>query len=1487
MTTKQLLIFGAGTLMSLAASAQTIPVMNPAKSAASGHSSSGRRLASVNPPLAVEENAFPDNLAGYVPNVEIAGIYSIPMTYEEEFELLCSGPECISSYSSVEVNGVYYTVQYYYDEAHGRTVTIHGLDSRTWEPLSTLEGTPGCCGIDTAYDPVTGRVYGCFMNDDMTGVVFGYIDFSEEGRAGGKVTRVKISDLDKTLYGVAIDGGGQVYGITNNGDLYNVDKETGALTLIGATGLADKYMTSATIDLNTGRMYYAVSNDGYGAIYEINPATAESSYITQFYGNEEIIGMFASRPPVEPEAPAAVTGLSMAFDLDSKKGSCSFTAPTRLYNGSSGSGPLTYTVRGKLGEDVSKVLASGATSFGQTETFEVEVAEDGLYEFWVYVSNSVGDGAVTKHTMFVGHDTPKAPALTSSVYSNGRTALSWAPVTESESDGYILKTDMKYDVVRTNDGKIVATGLTDTSVVDEVGDLSDLTVLYYEVTASDGVKTSAPAVCPKLVAGVAALPYVQSFENEDSFRFLTSFDSNGDEKTWAWSDMYEGTAKLAYTARWASDDWLMLPGMKLEKGKSYVLAFRPFGGDSYKPEKYEVRYGSAAVPEAMTEELLAVNEINNNNAKSEMVECILNPAETGVYYIGFHGVSEKLSFNLYIDDIAVSEGVTADSPRSVSGLKVATASDGKRSATITFKAPAEKMNGEPLSTVSKISVLRDGTLIKSLEDVEPGSEQMVTDDNDLAIGQHEWTVFCFNGEAVSRPASVSAHVGFDLAVPVTDIVAVEGPEDGVVTLTWNPSTEDVRGNKLPEGAVSYTVYERHDFDNPLAVGVTDTRLTCRVVLPEGVQQAFRQFMVVPVTEAGENYDGDMSLAIPVGTPFECPYVESFPDQDASYPLGLMTSDSETMRWGVYDSGMFLDSTGATIDVYDDDHGMAVFFGLDPGCTADMISPKLRLPVENPQLSFYLYPMSATDANEIHVFVKCDGVEEELGMVVMHNTGPALQWNRAAMQLSEYAGKVVSLRFNGVVRTHSRTFMDRVQVARGADRDLAVKSIGAPSAVRPGVGFDVAVEVANYGALEADGYTVDLICNGENAVSYAGPSILPGEVVTVKVPAILSALGEEENYYTARVNLPGDEDEGNDLSGEALVKLRRNPYPPVADLEAVREDDGVRLSWSEPDINDMVYEEYEETFETGEDWQFAFEDWTFIDLDGGTMGAFDNVQIPDMTPADTPTNFFVFNSSNPNFSETYDAHSGTKYLAVVYNYNEVQNNDWAISPLLCGAAQEISFYAKSYHPQYHEDIEVLYTDEDFDPENFDPGKFVSVGVRTQIEATWKPYSFQLPEGAKHFAIRCISNDAMMLMVDDVTYIPAAGAEGIAHMGYNVYRDGLLLNDSYVEEPEYIDAACGQDPHVYQVTAVYDLGESVPSDISVDGASVERLEAEGISVAVTDGAIVVKGAGGRRITVSDIGGRIVYSSVATSHTVIPLSGGLYVVTAGPVSRKLSIR
>ena len=56
------------------------------------------------------------------------------------------------------------------------------------------------------------------------------------------------------------------------------------------------------------------------------------------------------------------------------------------------------------------------------------------------------------------------------------------------------------------------------------------------------------------------------------------------------------------------------------------------------------------------------------------------------------------------------------------------------------------------------------------------------------------------------------------------------------------------------------------------------------------------------------------------------------------------------------------------------------------------------------------------------------------------------------------------------------------------------------------------------------------------------------------------------------------------------------------------------------------------------------------------------------------------------------------------------------------------------------------------------------------------SFDLPEGATHFAVRCTSPMGYMLLVDDITYRPAGKGAPLEIKGYNIYRDGVKINDT---------------------------------------------------------------------------------------------------------------
>ena len=75
-----------------------------------------------------------------------------------------------------------------------------------------------------------------------------------------------------------------------------------------------------------------------------------------------------------------------------------------------------------------------------------------------------------------------------------------------------------------------------------------------------------------------------------------------------------------------------------------------------------------------------------------------------------------------------------------------------------------------------------------------------------------------------------------------------------------------------------------------------------------------------------------------------------------------------------------------------------------------------------------------------------------------------------------------------------------------------------------------------------------------------------------------------------------------------------------------------------------------------------------------------------------------------------------------------------------------------------------------------------------------------------------------MVDDVNFTPAGNAASLELAGYNIYRDGVKLNETPVTTTAYTDNAATDKGAVYNVTAIYSgRGESMFSNDAIASLS----------------------------------------------------------------------
>lgn len=1408
------------------------------------------------------------------------GIYNVTSS---QTEVVVEGTN--ASYGGVCVDGVYYAVDGF--SFWGMVfVTISAYDVESGEMIGSYDGAvENMTSGGMAYDATTGNVYGIGLTADGSAMQLAKYEFSESA-----CTVTPIAALEGNWNSIACDSQGQLYGISyagvTSGDdfevteshLNKIDKTTGAVTLIGETGALPKYLSSATIDTKTDRMFWNVcAPDETSCLCEVDLTTGAATELFQYALGDEIMGMYVPAPAAEAGAPAECQNVSVNFPEDNLAGTVTLTTPSTNFDGSAGSGELIVTVMAN-GEQV----GTAETTYGKAVTVDVDLSlmGAGMYDFTIFASNDAGVGPKTKiKNIWVGADTPEATTATLT-YANGNMEVSWLPVTASVNGGYFDAANLTYTVERA-DGSVAAEGLTTTIFTEAVAEPAEITSYYYVVKAVCGDLVSAPAQTNTVVLGSIIPPYTCDFES--GLAGWTIIDANEDGKTWT---EYDGSVRVQYNSSLDMDDWLITPPMKLEAGKAYNVSFQAKSNGTSFPERIEVKYGKANTAEGMTETLVPATDLTTG----EWVDFaqMLAPEEDGTYYIGFHGISDADMFYLWLDNFQIEAGVSALAPGLASNLTATADAAGALKCTVAFNAPDKTMNGQTLSNLTKVEILRGDEVIKTIDAPTVGAP-LSYEDTAAPQGNVTYTVIGYNEEGAGLKASVTTFVGFDLPSPVESATIQTTDTEGQVIVSWTPVTTDINGLTLPAGEVTYKLVKAEG--NALvtiAENLTDESYSYQAV--EAGEQDFVQVGVQAVTSAGE---GDIAATdmIPVGTPYNG-LSESFPDGTLNYIWSLRAINGGTVK-------ILTDESFNDLTSQDADNGFIAIqaAGIDSG--ADFFSGLISLDgIENPGLVFYTYNIVGeqgdADENEIAVSVKELGQDE--WTVIMPATsvndlcpGVANDWGRVSVSLGAYANKVIQFQITGVAKTFTYTLLDNIKVGSILGHDVAATAISAPGKVKTGENYTVGVTVANEGAQVAEAFSVELYADEELVETKAVETLETGKSTNVSFERTMPALATEPVTYFAKVVYAADENaENNQTSSMEVVPVVSN-LPVATDLQASNVEAGIKLTWNEPNLEGGVPEEITDDFEDGESFAAEYGNWTFVDGDNSAVGGFQGIDLPGIAAGTATGSFWIFDNTSESFNASFDAHSGNKYLFALFRYDDGTTDDWAISPELTGDAQTISFYARSYNASYPEKITVYYSTGSKETSDFIE---VEGSTVSSVPGEWTEYSYNLPAGAKYFAIRSWATSSFMLMVDDVTFTPAGMTANLEIAGYNVYRDGVKINDAPVADCEYVDSNVEADTqYTYVVTVVYtDKGESKGSDevvIKRDFKSVDGIGDGAVSIKAENGKVVVLNAEGLDVVVAAANGAVVYSGAGELKTEVAVANGVYVVTAGKTVRKVIVR
>lgn len=954
------------------------------------------------------------------------------------------------------------------------------------------------------------------------------------------------------------------------------------------------------------------------------------------------------------------------------------------------------------------------------------------------------------------------------------------------------------------------------------------------------------------------VPYEQTFDSQSAMYDFITIDANDDGESWSYNPVLY-CARCSYCNEQPVDDYLLL-AIRLDAHAAYELTFNCYGG--FFDDTFDLWLADAPTVEGMKTRLLEPTALKN--VKDNYVHRVNFSVETsGVYYIAWHDCSAKDQGTIFLDNIKL-EGSASTAPSAPEFLCVVPGDKGNRICDLTFTLPTTTLDGKPLDNIASARIYRNDILVETLRKdaegnaLQPGAT-CTWHDKELSNRLYTYKVVAQTSDgSESAPAVREVYVGIDTPGRVSNLQFREDiNEPGKVILTWDAPTVGIHGGYLDPKRLTYTISKSYN-DEPVT---SETHYEAYVDISKG--QTYVAYSIYAQNEVGSNRSDWQTISTHVGPAMPSPWSESYPNVSCKNGpwLSHVTGTTE-----IGDASWYVSSPVGNIPAQDDDGGYTYFFTSAVGKSARYTSPKIAISnLSTPTLSFWLYEKGNADVIEVGVLPEMTEWET-LANITLDGEG----WKRHTVDLTPYLDRqFIQVGFNGisVEETDHITAIDNIAIRNYAERDVAIQHYDFPARVDIGHDNAFTLTLRNRGAedLAEGSYSVNLYRKDADATerrlvaAVDGPALKAdmNDVITLKdCPDVFTSA---EVQYSAEVVMDGDATPADNIVDPVDVVVFKPAYPVPTLLAGDSRPDALDLSWTAPDVSEGSALPVTESFE---DYPiFSITDcgeWKLYDGDGQitltmALSTGDDVITLDYEHVGEPMAWQVFSPIDAGIPYTsWDPHSGELMMVAMGNSKNPDdqryhdNDDWLISPELSGREQSISFFAKcgmgtAYQP---EQLEVLYSTTDTDPASFKP---VDDVIQLYNVSQWEEHIATLPEGARYFALRCVSEHKFALLLDDVTYHPAGSAD-LTLLGYNVYRDRVLMNDALLPTPCFADATA-ESGHTYEycVTAVYKEGESIPS-----APYVVLYDPNGIAHITTDGA----SAGtydllGRRATASTTG------------------------------------
>jgi len=596
-----------------------------------------------------------------------------------------------------------------------------------------------------------------------------------------------------------------------------------------------------------------------------------------------------------------------------------------------------------------------------------------------------------------------------------------------------------------------------------------------------------------------------------------------------------------------------------------------------------------------------------------------------------------------------------------------------------------------------------------------------------------------------------------------------------------------------------------------------------------------------------------------------PVVNTFP---WIVDFGTVSADWPVLNWSQL-SGFYPTPTGTTSQWFRDDwlngetgNNAAKINIYGTSRYGWLVTPPINIPAGDYELKFDAAlmawnnnnPPTGTQADDRFLVIVADNPN-------MNNPTVLREWNNTGsndvFNSIPTSGQNYSIALTGLTGVKYFAFYGESTVSGNGDNDLMVDNVTVQQVMANPI-FSITPESHDFGSLAigataSQDFTISNIGEGTlgiNSITISTnpmltlanlptlpASVAAGQNISFTVNYAPTAAGTHTATVTITDNLGAKAVHTVNITGTATEDM-----DPPTNLTATVTGNNVHLDWDAPGETPPPPAGFSDGFETYADFSLTFDPWTLVDVDqSGTYGmtgySWPNVY--------APMAYMIFNpgATTPPLTDL-TAHGGSKMAAcfaavLPSSGGNGPNNDWMISPAISPQAGDfLNFYAKSYTADYGlERFKVGVSTGGTAPADF---TIISGTNYIQPPVDWTLYSYDLSAYAGQnirFGIQCVSNDAFIFLVDDVSVGPvptakevyAANTAGTATrctgtpvpapridaptrelLGYKVYRDGALIQTiTGSANSQYDDLNLEIGTYSYTVTAVYTAGESEPA------------------------------------------------------------------------------